>query len=561
MQTVKKGTNSNGNDVKITTFSISGMTCDHCAASIEKKFEEKEGIIAKKVSYPSASGSFEYDPHKISKNEIIDIINSTGHYTVEDEILPESKTEDFDLIIIGGGSAAFSAAIKAESLGIRTLMINDGLEFGGTCVNVGCVPSKNLVRAAETAHHANHSGFPGVKPRGADIDFKRIIQDEKQLVTSLRQLKYVDVISDFEYLTLKKGRGAFIGEKTILVDGKEKYTAPKFIVATGARTNIPEIRGLDETGYLTHIGLFSLEEKPAGMTILGAGYIGCEVAMAYNRLGVRVRIIEFTDRVLRSQMPDVSEELERNMRAEGIGIHPGVRVSYFERKGDAVIIHGKARDGSAVDFREKGVIFIATGIRPNTTGMGLEKAGVERTGDGHIRVNKKMQTTAPHIYAAGDVASTPSYVYTAAYEGKTAVENAFTGAGKEADYAYLPWVVFTDPQVAGTGMDEAQATGAGIPFEVSKLELKDLPRAMAARDTRGFIKLIRNPETGLLIGARIVAPEGGELIQALSMSIKYRIPVNDLAENLYPYLTLSEGIKLAAIRFEKDVSKLSCCAS
>ena len=157
--------------------------------------------------------------------------------------------------------------------------------------------------------------------------------------------------------------------------------------------------------------------------------------------------------------------------------------------------------------------------------------------------------------------NTPSYVYTAAFEGKIAVENAFTGAGKTVDYSALPWVVFTDPQVAGAGLDEVQAEEQDIPFEVSRLELKDIPRAIAARDTRGFIKLIRNTETDKLIGARIVAPEGGELIQTLSMAIKYGITVTELAEGLYPYLTMGEGIKLAAITFGKDVSKLSCCAS
>ena len=186
--------------------------------------------------------------------------------------------------------------------------------------------------------------------------------------------------------------------------------------------------------------------------------------------------------------------------------------------------------------------------------MGLDKTG-------HILVNEKMETNLPNIYAVGDVTNTPAFVYTAAFEGKIAVENAFTGAENKADYSSLPWVVFTDPQVAGTGLDEAQAEAQNISFEVSKLELKDVPRAIAANDTRGFIKLIRNTETDKLIGARVVAPEGGELIQQLSMAIKYGITVKELAESFYPYLTLGEGIKLAAITFGKDVSKLSCCAS
>lgn len=296
------------------------------------------------------------------------------------------------------------------------------------------------------------------------------------------------------------------------------------------------------------------------MTILGAGYIGLEIATAYSRLGVKVRIIEFTGRVLRSQTPDISEVLEMEMKKEGIEILPDFRVVKFEKKGNDTIIHCKQPDGGIVQIVENGKIVVATGRKPNTGQAGLEKIGLSLTPSGHIAVNDKLETGIPHIYAAGDVANTPAFVYTAAYEGKVAVENAFTGANIRVDYSSLPWVVFTDPQVAGAGLDEIEAANRNIPYEVSKLPLTEVPRSITANNTRGFIKLIKNSETGHLIGARVVASEGGEIIQLLSMAIKYKIPVKDLAGNLYPYLTLSEGIKLAALAFEKDVSKLSCCA-
>jgi mercuric reductase len=283
--------------------------------------------------------------------------------------------------------------------------------------------------------------------------------------------------------------------------------------------------------------------------------------MAYNRLGVKVRIIEFTGRVLRTQTPDISEALETQMRSEGIEILPNFRAVKFEKQGNDTVIHCKCSDGSFTKIVEPGKVVIASGTRPNTQKLGLVKTGLKLDPKGHILVNEKMETNLPHIFAAGDVTDTPAFVYTAAFEGKIAVENAFTSAESKADYSSLPWVVFTDPQVAGAGLDEAQAEAQGIPFEVSKLELKDVPRAIAAHDTRGFIKLIRNPETDKLLGARVVAPEGGELIQQLSMAIKHGFTVKELADSFYPYLTLGEGIKLAAITFGKDVSKLSCCAS
>jgi len=569
---------SNEVKTKQLKLGIAGMTCDSCATGIEKLLANNEGITSAQVSYPKGTGEFYFNPSKTDKDEIINTITQSGHYDVKSEIangsnsknrnlsedLGVSKSQNknrFDLIIIGGGSAAFSAAIKAESLGLSTLMINGGLEFGGTCVNVGCVPSKTLIRAAETAYHATHSNFSGIKPRGVDIDFARVIKDKKQLVATLQQKKYMDVVSGFENLTMLKGWAEFVDDKTIIVDGKDEYTAGKFIVATGASTNIPDVEGLKDIDYLTNISLFDLEEKPESMTLMGAGYIGLEIAMAYNRLGVEVRIIEFTDRVLRTQTVDISAELEMHMKREGIEILPNFRAVKFEKQGADTIIHCKCPDGSFTQIVEHGKVVVATGTRANTQNLGLQNIGLELTERGHIEVNDKMETNLPNIYAVGDVANTPAFVYTAAFEGKIATENAFSGAENRADYSSLPWVVFTDPQVAGAGLDETQAEAQNIPFEVSKLDLSEVPRSLSANDTRGFIKLIRNTETDKLIGARVVAPEGGELIQQLSLAIKHGITITELAESFYPYLTLGEGIKLAAITFGKDVSTLSCCAS
>lgn len=544
---------------KEITLSIQGMTCNGCAAGIEKKVNQLEGVSELNVSYPDGEGKFAFDSNITSQEDIIDKIEKFGHYKVNGKQF--SNKNKFDLIIIGGGSAAFSAAIKAESLGLTTLMVNGGLDFGGTCVNVGCVPSKNLIRAAETVYHASHSNFKGIRPRGADIDFKQIIKDKKALVSALQQQKYMDVVSDFENLTMLKGWAEFVDKNTIIIDGKETYTATNIVIATGATTNIPNIEGLNEVGYLTNVSLFDLEEKPESLTIMGAGYIGLEIAMAYNRLGVKVRIIEFTDRALRSQTSDITDVLEEQMKSEGIEILPNFRAFKFENNGSNTIIHCKCPDGSITQIIEKGNIVVATGTIPNTSKLGLENIDLKLTERGHIIVNKKMETNVSNIYAAGDVTNTPSFVYTAATEGSTAVNNAFSLSKGSIDYASLPWVVFTDPQIAGAGMDEIEAEKKGIPYEVSKLELTHVPRALAAQDTRGFIKLIRNTETDMLIGARVIAPEGGELIQQLSMAIKFGITVKDLAESFYPYLTLGEGIKLAAITFGKDVSKLSCCAS
>ena len=559
--------NNSVNTIKTVKFVISGMTCDHCAAHIKKLVTAAEGVKNADISYPDAMGGISFDAGKISKDDLAAIINNTGSYKVTGEKSDppknpvNGKTAQYDLIIIGGGSAAFSAAIKANDLGLTTLMINDGLPFGGTCVNVGCVPSKALIRAAEAARHASHSNFPGVRPKGADIDFARIMADNRQLVKEMQQKKYLDVVADFPYLTMMKGRAKFTGANTVSINGTGSYSAIKFLIATGSSTNVPEIEGLEETGYLTNESVFELTEKPGSLTIMGAGYVGCELAMAFNRLGVKVRMIQYRSRVLRKQTPDISAELEKYMKSEGIELLPGFMANKFEKSNGQIFIHGTFADGQAMTLEENGQILIATGTRGNTKDLGLEHTGIQTDEYGRIIVNDLMETSADHIYAAGDVANTPAYVYTAAFEGRIAVENAFTSAGKRIDYSSLSWVVFTDPQVAGAGMDEQQAEAMNIPSETSVIELKDVPRAIAANDMRGFIKLIRNPETDKLLGIRVVAPEGGELVRQASMAIKHGITVSELAEDLYPYLTLGEGIKLAAITFGKDVSKLSCCAS
>lgn len=503
------------------------------------------------------------------KNEKVDLFNpenKTNIYRVKSVAENGNKNTNsnnhFDLIIIGGGSAASAAAIRANELGLTTLLVNGRLPVGGTCVNVGCVPSKFLIRAAESVHHGSHSNFNGITPSKPTIDFKKIIQQKKELVAELQQKKYINILKTLEKVTVLEGIAEFVDEKTIIVNNKDKYTAIKFIIATGATTQIPTIEGLDKIGYLTNITLFDLKENPQSLTIMGAGYIGLEIAMAYNRLGVKVRVIEFTDRVLRaSQTPDISAELEIHMKNEGIEFYPNFRTIKFEKSGNDTVIHCKCADGSVTKHIESGHIVVATGTTPNTKKLGVEKTGLQLTKSGHIQVNEKMETNIANIYAAGDVANTPPFVYTAAYEAKIAVENAFTEANLKTDYSAMPWVVFTDPQVAGVGMDEKEAEAKKIPFEVSSLPMTEVPRCIVAMDTRGFIKLIRNPETDKLLGARIVAPEGSELVMEIALAIKYGITVAELAKMMHPYLTLSEAVKLAAIAFGKEVGTLSCCAS
>jgi len=537
---------------------IQGMTCDGCATTIEKLLDVT-GIVEKQVSFPKNSADVRYDAEKISPKKITTIIDETDHYRVKGthEEKSGSAGSQKHLIIIGGGSAAFAATIKARELGARVTMINAGLPIGGTCVNVGCVPSKNLIRAAEALHRAQNNPFSGIQTRGQVTDFQAVMNQKRTLVQDLRQKKYLDIVQDMEGFRLINGRARVLSQTSVEVNG-QTIEGDKILISTGARPHIPGIEGLREVPYLTNQSAFELENLPESIIVLGGRYIALEIGQLFARLGSRVTILQRSERILPTETADLTAGLTQYLRREGLEVITGNHFLRVYEQGSRVVVDSKI-GGEARTFKAEKLI-VATGRTPNTAQMGLEKAGVNLAENGSIIVDDTLRTAVSGIYAAGDVLGEHMFVYTAAYEGQLAAVNALTNAGVQRDYAVLPWVIFTDPQITGVGLDEVQAKARGINAETSTLNLDQVPRSIAARDTRGFIKLIRDRDTDKLVGARILAPEGAELIMEVSLAIKYGITVRELTTMFHPYLTLSEGIKLAAITFSKDVKQLSCCA-
>ena len=468
------------------------------------------------------------------------------------------ESDGLHLVIVGGGSAAFAAATRAAELGARATIINDGLPIGGTCVNVGCVPSKTLIRAAEAHHRAAHHSFEGIESSSRVTNFAAVIRQKRELVESLRQAKYLDVVADLPGVRIVKGRARFVAPRTVEING-ERITGDRVLIATGAAPHVPPIPGLADAGYLTNESLFEIEELPESLIVLGGRYVALECAQAYARFGSRVTLLQRSDRVLPSESADLTDALTGYLRDEGVEVVTRVMTSAVRRE------HGRI----AVDANANGVrrlfhsshLLVATGRHPNTSGMGLEHVGIRIDKGGYLTVDDTLRSTAPDVYGAGDVIGSPEFVYTAAYEGALAAENALTGSNHARDYAALPWVVFTDPQVAGVGLDEAHAREQGLDVDVATLPLTHVPRALAARDVRGFIRLVRDRATDRLVGGRVLAPEGSELLMEIAVAIKFNITVAQLRSMFHPYLTLGEGVKLAAITFGKDVAKLSCCAT
>ncbi len=463
------------------------------------------------------------------------------------------------LIVLGGGGAAFAAALKASGLGARATIINDGLPMGGTCVNVGCVPSKTLLRGAEALRRAMRSPpFAGIATSGRLTDFAALMDQKRELVEQLRQARYADVIADDPNIAFRAGRGRLIDGRTVEVNG-DRLEGDAILVATGARPAVPSIPGLDKVRFLTNESAFELRALPVSLLVLGGRYIALEIAQFFARLGTQVTVLQRSDRILPDEPAGLTDELTVHLAAEGIRVVTGVNPLRVTEDGAEAVLEAMV-SGERQVFRAQRLL-LATGRQPNTEALGADRAGITLDAKGFVRVDDTLATEGKTVFAAGDVIGGPMFVYTAAYEGALAAENALTGAARLWDYTGLPWVVFTDPQVAGVGLDRDQAVARGFDADAATLPLSQVPRAIAARDTRGFIQLIRDRQTDHLLGARILAPEGAELLMEIALAIRHRITVRELREAFHPYLTLSEGVKLAALSFGRDVRKLSCCAA
>tara|TARA_R110000782_G_scaffold26832_4_gene68422 strand:- start:537 stop:1961 length:1425 start_codon:yes stop_codon:yes gene_type:complete len=467
-----------------------------------------------------------------------------------------SDNRPYDLIVVGAGSAGFSASITAAEAGKRVALIGHGT-IGGTCVNVGCVPSKAMVRAAEALHGANTAArFPGISGAGLLNDWSRLIAGKDDLVTKLRQKKYADLLPAYEGVEYIDEGPATLIDGGIEVGGR-KITAPKTLIATGSRTFVPAIRGIEDVDPLDSTSLLELETLPDSLIFIGAGYIGAELAQMMARLGIKVTLVT-RSRVLPGAEPEVSEVLTGVFKAEGITVLTGVQYDSIRHAKGGVTLR-LSQDGVAKDVTANRIV-ITAGRQANTEGLGLNEAGVQIDSRGGIVVGPDMQTSRADTYAAGDVTDRDQFVYMAAYGAKIAARNAVLDGNNRYDNNAMPWVVFTDPQVAGVGLSEHQARDAGHEVKVSVLPLDQVPRAQAARDPRGLIKLVADRNTDQLLGGQIIAPEGSDSIQTLVMALKAGMTTKALGDTIFPYLTTVEGLKLAAQTFDKDVTMLSCCA-
>ena len=462
---------------------------------------------------------------------------------------------DYDLFVIGAGSGGVRAARMAAAKG-KKVAVAEERYLGGTCVNVGCVPSKIMIRAAHVAHLRRTSPFDeGIAAVEPSIDRPRLLAQQQARVDELRHAKYEGILEDNPAITVLRGEARFIDANTLQVtgaDGTESEVCfDRAFIGTGARPTIPPVPGLSDTPYWTSTTALASDTIPDRLTVIGASVVAVELAQAFARLGSEVTILA-RNRPVSREDPAVGEAIETAFQAEGVKVLNNTQASQISYTNEEFVLATNAGELRADR------LLVAVGRTPNTDRLNLEAIGVE-TARRAILVDDCLRTTVPDIYAAGDCTDQPQFVYVAAAGGSRAAVN-MTGGDARLDLSAMPEVVFTDPQIATVGLSEADAEARGFVTDSRTLTLDNVPRALVNFDTGGFIKMVAERESGRLLGVQSVAGEAGELIQTAVMALRARMTVNEIADELFPYLTMVEGLKLCAQTFTKDVKQLSCCA-
>ena len=471
----------------------------------------------------------------------------------------------FDFLILGAGSTAFAAAIKASELGAKVAMI-ERRTLGGTCANRGCLPSKNLLEAARIVWQAAHPRFPGLQPAPMGIDFAALINQKDDVVHAYRAQRYEQVAEGLEGLELFTGDARFDDPTTISMDGTT-VGADRLLIATGSRPTVPPIPGLDSIPFLTSDLLDADEEGrltalPESLVVLGGGYVAAELAQLFARFGSRVTIVQRGERLLARYEPELGDLLGSIFRSEGIDLLTGATVEKVQ--GDAAEI--------AVDVEVLGErrtirsqrLLVAAGRQANTDSLALDVAGVSMTDTGFVKVNAGLQTTQPHIWAAGDVidGQWASQLATpvGARQGRLVAENAFAGAHHVVDHAVVPRAIFTDPPIGTVGLTEAEVRRRHLPAITKVTPMEYVPRAAAIYRPEGLVKIIASSIDEHVLGVHVIGEAASEIVHEAAMGMRFKATLADFVDLIHVYPTMAEALKIGALAFSRDVSKLSCCA-
>ncbi len=445
----------------------------------------------------------------------------------------------YNLVVIGAGTAGLVAAAGAAGLGARVALVERDL-MGGDCLNFGCVPSKALIAASRAAAAVRDAGRFGIRmPEGASVDFAAVMERMRAIRAALSAN---DSAERFRGLGVDVffGNARFAGDDVLEV-GDVRLRFSRAVIATGARAGVPEIPGLAEAGFLTNETVFSLSALPRRLAVIGAGPIGCELGQAFRRFGSEVTILEAADRILVRDDRDAASRLEQALARDGVQLLKGCRIARVERRGAEKIIALECRG----ENRELAIdeILIGAGRIPMVTGLGLEKAGVDYDPRAGVKVNDYLQTSNPHIYAAGDAASPYKFTHAADATARIVIRNALFFGRARLSALTVPWCTYTDPEIAHTGLSESETAERGIAIATFVQELAQVDRALLDGEAGGFVKVHVRKGTDRIIGATIVASHAGDMISELTLAIANGIGLSKIADTIHPYPTQAEAIR------------------
>lgn len=447
--------------------------------------------------------------------------------------------KSYDLLVIGGGSAGLAAVLRAEELKAKTLFINSGLPLGGTCLNVGCIPSKRLLYIAQLIAQTQSHAFAGFNIEIKKCDFHAIISDTNKLIAQLRRNNQ-KIVKELTQITYLEGLAQFVDSKTVVVDNK-KYRAEHIVIANGSTAQPPPIVGINETGFITHMQALRLKQIPKKLTIIGAGAIGIEFAQLFARFGSAVTVLDHSATILANTDATLANHLARLLGDENITMYTDVQIvqAQKERNKKKIIFKKNNRLQQVISDE----LLIATGKTPNTASLALDKTGVAINKKQAIIINKYLQTNQAHIYAAGDVIDAPVRIETtASREGIVAVNNALSNAQESIDYNQVPFSLFTDPEFAYVGMQERDITDKN-QYVILVDTLDDLPKAHIINRTEGMIKLIVHKKSRQLKGAHLLCAGAADIIEQAALLISNNYTVDDIIKLTPVYPTFSEAIK------------------
>ena len=461
-------------------------------------------------------------------------------------------SEKFQVIVIGGGPAGYVCAIRLSQLGFKTACIESRASLGGTCLNIGCIPSKSLLNLSEEYQKVKNLSKKGIEISDVKLNLDKMMQNKDKAVSVLT--KGVEFLLKKNKVAYYKGTGSFKSKNKISVTNNQNkketiLDADKIIIATGSvPVSLPGIE-FDEKIIVTSTGALSLEKVPKKMVIVGGGYIGLEMGSVWSRLGAEVHVVEFLDYITPGMDKEISKEFMKILKKQGLHFHMQHKVEEIKKTNSGAIVKTKYVDGSKKDF-DSDVVLISVGRKANTKGLGLEKIGINLDDKNRIKTDKNFKTNVDNIYAIGDVIAGPMLAHKAEDEGIAVAEN-IAGQSGHVNYDTIPGVIYTTPEVASIGKTEEQLKQNKINYKIGKFSFMANSRAKAIDDTEGFVKILADKETDKVLGAHLIGPHAGELISEIGVAMEFGASSEDIARTCHAHPTFSEAVKEAALSVDK----------